>query len=124
MARMTVRRLAAVDMWGTRGTTRRRRIIVAEFVVGVIACAALGAATLAVGPRSGWWIGAWLLGIAANYVPLAGHAIALSRPGALDAELAGVDVYAELRRYGLWQFLIAVPLLLAVLALNQRRRPQ
>jgi hypothetical protein len=30
---MDVKRLAAVDMWGTRGTMRRRRIILAEPIV-------------------------------------------------------------------------------------------
>jgi hypothetical protein len=40
---MDVRRLAAVDMWGTRGTMRRRRIILAEFTTGVIAVTAVGA---------------------------------------------------------------------------------
>jgi hypothetical protein len=40
---MNVKRLAAVDMWGTRGTMRRRRIILAEFITGVIAATAVGA---------------------------------------------------------------------------------
>jgi hypothetical protein len=30
---VTVQRLAAIDMYGTKGTTRRRRIILVEFVV-------------------------------------------------------------------------------------------
>jgi hypothetical protein len=39
---MDVRRLAAIDMYGTRGTVRRRRIILAEFVLGVLAMVAFG----------------------------------------------------------------------------------
>jgi hypothetical protein len=42
MSRLDVRHLAALDMWGTAGTLRRRRIIRAEFVVGAIGCTCLG----------------------------------------------------------------------------------
>ena len=117
---MTVRRLAAIDMYGTRGTVRRRRIILVEFVVGVIALMAFGVWLLAsssgLGGRA---LGVWAIGVGLNYVPLAGHAIALSRPGALDAELSGVDTGRELRRYGLLQLWILVPLaLVAVEARN------
>src|SRR6516164_586130 len=89
------RRLAAADMWGTSGSERRRTLIRVEFAVGAIA----------------WWLllGVWLVGAGLNYVPLAVHAQSLSRPGALEAELDGVDVRAELRRAGAQQFWIAVP---------------
>jgi hypothetical protein len=64
-------------------------------------------------------------GIGVNYAVLTWHAVSLSRPGALDAELAGVDVPHELRRYSLLQFWVVVPLLLGVLAVGQsRRRPR
>jgi hypothetical protein len=43
---------------------------------------------------------------------------------ALDAELTGVDVPRELRRYSYLQFWVAVPLLLGILALGQSRRPR
>jgi hypothetical protein len=43
------------------------------------------------------------------------HAITLSRPGALTAELSGVDIGREMRRYGLLQLWIFVPLSLVVL---------
>jgi hypothetical protein len=46
-------------------------------------------------------------------------AISLARPGRLDAELAGADVAAELRRYTVRQLLIAVPLLVLVLGVVQ-----
>ncbi len=49
-------------------------------------------------------------------MPLAAYAIALSLPGALDAELAGVDTGREIRRYSVLQLWIFVPLSLVVLA--------
>jgi hypothetical protein len=76
---LDVRRLAAVDM---HGTLLRRRIILAEFVHGALAC----------------------------------HASQRSHRGALDAELRGVDLPRELRRYTRLQFWIAVPLLFVGLA--------
>ena len=114
---LNVRRLAALDMWGSAGTMRRRRIIRAEFVLGVVGCTSLG--LLAVVHGSGWWVvvGVWLIGAGVNYIPLALYAQALARPGALESELAGVDVRRELRRAGLRQFWIAVPLAVAVFAL-------
>ena len=116
-AMLDVRRLAALDMWGSKGSMHRRRIIRAEFVIGAIGCTALG--LLAVLRGSGWIVvvGFWLIGAGINYVPLALEAQSLSRPGALEAELAGVDVGRELRRAGVQQFWIAVPLAVAVFAL-------
>ncbi|WP_328534487.1 hypothetical protein OG836_10890 [Micromonospora zamorensis] len=123
---MNVRRLAAVDMHGTRGTARRRRIILAEFLVGVVAMVALGiwllASSSSLGSRA---IGLWFTGAGLNYAPLSIHAIALTRPGALDAELTGVDVDRELRRYTVLQLWVFVPLALVVFAVRDalaRRR--
>jgi hypothetical protein len=116
---VNVRRLAAIDMFGTRGTTRRRRIILAEFVVGAIAATAFGVWLLAVSSGSGSRVVAfWMLGAGLNYVPLAVHAIRLSRPGALDTELDGVDTGRELRRYGVLQLWIFIPLALVVFAIR------
>jgi hypothetical protein len=120
--RIDVRRLAAVDMHGSRGTQRRRRIIVAEFVLGAVVGTGIGIAIAVTAPSLGWRVfGAWIAGACLNYVPLALHAIDLSRPGRLAAELGGVDVPGELRYYTKAQFWIAVPLLFIVLALVQRR---
>ncbi|MEU1682434.1 hypothetical protein ABZ422_25575 [Micromonospora zamorensis] len=123
---MNVRRLAAVDMHGTRGTARRRRIILAEFLVGVVAMVALGiwllASSSSLGSRA---IGLWFTGAGLNYAPLSLHAIALTRPGALDAELTGVDIDRELRRYTILQLWVFVPLALVVFAVRDalaRRR--
>jgi hypothetical protein len=116
-----VRRLAALDMWGTAGTTRRRRIVRAEFFVGALGCPLLGVLGLLHG--SGWpvVVGLWLVGVGVNYAPLALYAQALSRPGALEAALHGLDVRRELRRAGLQQLWIAVPFAVAIAALVQER---
>jgi hypothetical protein len=99
MLDVDVRRLAAIDMSGSRGTTRRRRVVVAEFVSGAIGTTALGIWLLASSSSlGGQALAVWVLGAGLNYAPLAAHAIALIRPGRLDAELAGVDTDRELRR--------------------------
>jgi hypothetical protein len=119
---MDVRRLAAIDMWGTRGTLRRRRIILVEFVIGFLLALAVGAVIVAAAHTPiGYVIGGYVLGAGLNYAPLAWFAIGLYRPGALDAELAGVDKAAELRRYAALQFWIFVPLALVVFAASRRR---
>ncbi|WP_430501662.1 hypothetical protein ACQRWP_08920 [Micromonospora trifolii] len=116
---MNVRRLAAIDMHGSRGTTRRRRIILAEFLVGVVLMVAWGIWLLSssndLGSRA---FGLWLTGAGLNYAPLSAYALALMRPGALDAELAGVDIDRELRRYTVLQLWVFVPLSLVVLAIR------
>jgi hypothetical protein len=114
---MNVRRLAAIDMHGTRGTVRRRRIITAEFIAGTIGAVAFGIWQLcAVASLGGQLFGAWLVGAGLNYAPLAAYAVVLSPPGAIEVELAGIDTGRELRRYGLWQFWAAVPLALVIFA--------
>jgi hypothetical protein len=115
MPRLDVRRLAAVDMYGTAGARWRRRVIVAEFIVGALGGIALGLWIALSSPTVGWQLfGAWLIGMGANYLVLALHAVSLSRPGALDTELAGIDVRAELRYYSVAQMWVAIPLTVAV----------
>jgi hypothetical protein len=119
MAGVNVKRLAAIDMYGARGTARRRRIILAEFIGGAVVMVAVGVwlTAFSAGP-GGRAFGIWIIGSGLNYAPLAGYAIALSRPGALGAELAGVDTGRELRRYSVLQLWIFVPLSLVVLAVH------
>ncbi len=125
MVLLDVRRLAAVDMHGVAGRRLRRRLVLAEFVLGAAAGLALGVwVAVAAGPAGWQAFGAWMAGVGVNYAALTWHAVSLSRPGALDAELAGVDVPRELRRYSILQFWVAVPLLLGLLALGQSRRPR
>jgi len=119
-----VRRLAALDMWGGAGTQRRRKLIRAEFLIGVVGCLALGALTLEGG--GGWLtvLGIWLVGAGINYIPLALESVRLSPPGALEQELQGVDVRGEVRRAGPQQLWIAVPFAVAALALWEHPRPR
>jgi hypothetical protein len=117
---MNIKRLAAVDMYGGSGSMLRRRLVLVEFIIAVIGGIALGTWTLAaVAGVGGIVFGVWLLGTGLNYVPLAAYAIALSRPGALDAELADVDVNRELRFYTVRLFWLFVPL--AIVAMAARR---
>jgi hypothetical protein len=119
MAGMHVKRLAAIDMYGARGTTRRRRIVLAEFAAGAVASVAFGIWLVAYASSLGGRLfGIWMIGAGLNYALLAAYAIALSRPGALSAELAGADTGRELRRYSVLQLWILVPLSLVVLAVH------
>lgn len=116
--RVNVRRLAALDMYGARGTMRRRRIILAEFILGTAAALALGIWIATSAPSLGGRLaGLWVIGVGLNYVALAAYAWLLyRRPGALDAELAGADTARELRRYSLLQLWVFVPLSLVALS--------
>lgn len=117
--RMNVRRLAAIDMYGSRGSMRRRRIIVAEFlVVTAVAAAISGWLLLRASRPADWVLALCALGVSLNYASLSVYAVLLSRPGSLDSELAGVDVGPELRRYSVLQLWVFVPLLLLVLAIR------
>ncbi|MCZ7438962.1 hypothetical protein O7598_21320 [Micromonospora sp. WMMC241] len=122
MPDLDVRRLAAVDMHGPAGSPVRRRVILVEFVAGLLGCVALGCWAVAAGGPVRTVAGGYLALVGLNYAPLALHAAALSRRGALDRELAGVDVHAELRHYTLAQLWIFVPLLVLWLAVRQARR--
>ncbi|HEY7630739.1 MAG TPA: hypothetical protein VH817_08570 [Thermoleophilaceae bacterium] len=121
-ARLDVRRLAALDMHGARGSRRRRHVILAEFALGTIGGAALGVWALTWDSAAGVVLGVWLLGLAANYLPLTAHVLSLWPPGALEAELGGTDVRAELRQYTRAQLWVLVPFWIAGLALIQGRQ--
>ncbi|MFG1840352.1 hypothetical protein [Micromonospora sp. NPDC049175] len=119
---LDVRRLAAIDMWGSAGVQWRRWVILAEFLLGVVGAGALGVLSVSSGGGLRTVVGWWLIGLAVNYVPLSVHALTLIRPGALEAEIRGVDVPGELRHYTTAQLWVVVPLLVAVLAVDQWRR--
>jgi hypothetical protein len=121
MPRLDIRRLTAVDMYGAIGSHLRRRVILAEFVLGAVVGCALGALVLLTSDGLMAVFGGWVLGACLNYVPLSVHAIDLSGRGALERELRGVDIRAELRYYTKAQVWIAVPLLFIALAIAQRR---
>ncbi len=117
---LNVRRFTALDMHGTAGTGRRRRVILAEFVLGCPAVFVIAVLSLRTGNLL---LGGWFLGVAANYLPLAAHSISLSRPGQVEAELADVqDIRAELVRAGIAQLLLLLPFLVALAAAVQQVR--
>jgi hypothetical protein len=115
-----VRRLAAIDMHGSKGSGLRSRIIVAEFVLGAVLLPVLGVGAVVSASGVGWTIfGLWLVGTGLNYVPLAYHAISFARRGTLGNELDGVDVPQELRYYTKAQAWVFVPLALVWFAVRQ-----
>jgi hypothetical protein len=106
-----VRRLAAVDMHALEGTELRRRIIIAEFVLGAIGGIGIGTFLLFSSAGTlGTVLGIWSFGVGVNYVPLAIHALSLRSPARLRAELRDVDLRSELRYYTRVQFWVFVPL--------------
>ncbi|MGN6635001.1 MAG: hypothetical protein ACTHJ6_05990 [Oryzihumus sp.] len=118
-----VRRLAAIDLWGLHGRPLRRRLITLEFALGIVLPMVLGSICLTARAPFTRVVGAWLVGIALNYVPLAFHAFRLSRRGTLKAELEGVDTRDELRRYSRRQFVIVIPVALLVMSFLRPPRP-
>ena len=125
MALVNVRRLAAIDMYGVSGSARRRRVILAEFIIGVIGMVGFGVwVSTNASDITSRMVGLWLVGAGLNYVPLAVYAVILSQRGALEAELAGADTRSELRRYGVLQLWILVPLSLIAVELQAVIRDQ
>jgi hypothetical protein len=115
-----VRKLAAVDMaW------LGPRVIVAEYGIGIVLPLALGALTLrnslSSASPSMWQIllGIWLVGIAANYIPLFLYAVSIARGG--TAKVEGEPELPNARRYGLQQTIILVPLLVVLVTLIQEQ---
>lgn len=114
---MSVRRLAAIDMYGGRGTLLRRRLVLVEFVAAVLICLALSVLLIVRGgSASSTVVGAWVALLGANYVPLALYAVGFSRGSHLEHELEGVDTAQELRYYSVAQFWVLVPFVFVVLA--------
>jgi hypothetical protein len=97
-------------------------VILAEFGLGTLGATAFGVWLLTWGGVGGLVVGILLLGLAANYLPLTVHVLALWRPEALETELAGVDLGAQLRHYTRAQVWVLVPFWIAGLAAAQARR--
>lgn len=109
-------------MHALKGTEFRRRIIIAEFVGAVVAGIAIGVSLLVgVGGTTGTVVGLYVLGVAANYMPLSFHALSMRRPARLRRELRRVDLRRELRYYTLAQFWVFVPLSFIWFELARRR---
>ena len=116
-----IRKLAAVDMaWlGTR-------VIVTEYALGVILPLVLGIFSLRAGlaqeDLANWQtiLGAWLVTISANYIPLFLYSVVIARTG--SAQIEGRPEFAHAGRYGIQQAIILVPLFVVLLALAQERK--
>lgn len=109
-------------MYGTTGTVRRKRMVLAEFIVALAGMTALGIWLVIDASGLGTRIlGIWLTGTGLNYAPLVAYAISLRRAGALETELASVDTGQELRRYTALQLWILVPLSLVVMTVQGRK---
>ena len=116
-----LRKLAAVDMvW------LGKRIVIAEYALGVILPLTLGVFSVgrSVSQHSGLFswqtaMGIWLIGIAANYVPLLLYARSLARGGTVEEE--GRPELPRARRYGVQQIMILIPLFVVGVALVQER---
>ena len=118
---INIRKLAAVDMaW------LGKRVILAEYALGIVLPLALGILSVQAGwvssARWGWAtiLGLWLIGIAANYIPLLVYAVLIARAGTVKAE--GQAELAVAKRYGVQQVVILVPLLVVAVALTQESR--
>ncbi|MDX6622152.1 MAG: hypothetical protein QOE75_84 [Solirubrobacterales bacterium] len=108
-------------MHALKGTDLRRRVIIAEFLLAAVGGLGVGLyLLLGVGGTVGTILGLYAIGVAANYVPLAIHALSLRRPARLREELRGVDLRGELRHYTLAQFWVFVPLLFVWFELSGR----
>jgi hypothetical protein len=116
-----IRKLAAIDMaW------LGPKVILAEYAFGVLLPLALGMITLYSTLSSSnpftWQtiLGAWLISIAANYVPLFFYALSIARAGTLKIE--GEPELRHARRYGVQQVIILIPFLVMVIAFIQERK--
>jgi hypothetical protein len=122
---INIRKLAAVDMaW------LGSRVIVAEYGLGIVMPLALGLLSLRAALLGsvvfGWEavVGAWLIAIAINYIPLFIYSVLIARAGTVQAE--GRPEIAHARRYGFQQGIILVPffvVLLAVIQETKRKTP-
>ncbi len=116
-----IRRTVALDLWGTSGRPFQRRCVLVGYVLMATAVPLLGVIGVVQAPGARALAeSCWFTGVGLNVVPLAWHALALSRPGALAAELDGVDVSVRSAGRSYVWVCLPVPLLVLVLALVRR----
>jgi hypothetical protein len=121
---LNVRRLAAIDLHGMSGTTRRFRLVRAEFLTAVPVALFIATALMVNSGPVGKAIGVWLVGVGLNYVPLAAYALRFSNRAKLDAELANIDLRSEIRHYTAAQLWILVPMALVIFAASSSTPPR
>lgn len=118
---INIRKLAAIDI-----AFLGSRIIIGEFLLGVIGPAALGI-FIALRAHSAfqWAMGINFLAMGLNYVPLLVYAVSLTRSGdarALMADEIESGKREAMRKYRRGSLLLLLPFVIPVLALLQRNR--
>jgi hypothetical protein len=118
---LNVRKLAAIDL-----AFLGSKVILTEFTLGVAGSTILGILTLRAGIHrfhSARMIvlGAYLLSLGINYVPLLLHVIDIARQGSAGLEIADElgDRRAAFRKYRRQSLLLLIPLLVLVVAIVQ-----
>jgi hypothetical protein len=114
---ISIRKLAAVDM-----LIHGKRFIIGEFAIGVLLALVLGLITLRsylTGSLQFLWaiLGIWLIGIAANYIPLFIYSVMIAKGGTVQEE--GQPELAHIKRYSVQQLILFIPFLVTVLTLVQ-----
>src|SRR5579863_3053695 len=114
------RKLAAIDI-----VFLGSKVIIAEFAGGVLLSVALGAFVLHRG-HSFWQfvLGAYLLLLGINYVPMLAYAVAITSGKSAKAEMGDElnDPRRAMAKYRRQSVLLLVPLLVPLLALVRERR--
>jgi hypothetical protein len=116
---INIRKLAAVDV-----AFLGPRVILAEFSIGVFGSLSLGVLTLVrTHSLGGTIIGAYLVCLGINYIPLLLHAISLVRHGTASREIADEipkrrEMFQKYRRQSL---LLLLPLVAPIAAILQQR---
>jgi hypothetical protein len=113
---INVRRLVALDI-----TLHGPRFIAAEFGVGTPVILAVGPVLMLYGQLV---LGAYLILIGVNYIPLLAYMVVIVRKGSAKAEVA--DYVSQdkhyVRKYSTQQFLLFLPLVVLLLSVWQELR--
>jgi hypothetical protein len=100
-----------------------KHFILAEFGFGIVfpvLFAIINLRRIFVGAAQPLWVtlvGIWLIGIGINYIPLLTYAVIIARKGSIEDE--GQSERVNVMKYSLQQFIIFIPLLVAIIALIQ-----
>ncbi|MGI9069841.1 MAG: hypothetical protein ACR2JB_00575 [Bryobacteraceae bacterium] len=113
-----LRKLAAIDI-----LFLGYKVIVAEYVVGVAFSLALGLFVL-LRSHSFWQValGAYLICLGINYVPMLAYAIAIANRQNAQAQISHelIEVRKAMSKYRRQSLLLLVPLLVPILAASQK----
>src|SRR5262245_18263939 len=114
---ISIRKLAAVDI-----AFLGPRVVLAEFGLGVLGPTALGVLSLVRAQSvNGSLIGAYLISLGINYIPLMWYAVRIARGSTAVAEIAdeSSDRGRLFRRYRRQSLILLLPLVVPIAALWQ-----